>query len=123
MSDSLQSHGLDSLWNSPGQKGMGSHSLLQAIFPSQGSNPGLPHYRQILYQLSHREVQEYWSGQLIPSPADLPDPGIELGSPALQMDSLPNDLLFPAFQGSLSFSCPLFHIIFFQLFKVFQAAG
>ena len=30
-----------------------------------------------------REPQEYWSGQPIPSPADLPDPGIELGSPAL----------------------------------------
>ena len=29
-------------------------SLLQGIFPTQGSNPGLPHCRQILYQLSHR---------------------------------------------------------------------
>ena len=28
--------------------------LLQGIFPSQGSNPGLPHCRQILYQLSHK---------------------------------------------------------------------
>ena len=32
---------------------------------------------------------EYWSGQPIPSPGDLPDAGIELGSPALQVDSLP----------------------------------
>ena len=32
--------------------------------------------------------QEYWSGQPIPSPADLLDPGIELRSPALQADSL-----------------------------------
>ena len=39
-----------------------------------------------------REAQEYWSGQPIPSPADLPDPGIELGSPALQVDSLPTEL-------------------------------
>ena len=39
-----------------------------------------------------REAQEYWSGQPIPSPADLPDPGIELGSPALQADSLPAEL-------------------------------
>ena len=30
-----------------------SHSLLQGIFPIQGSNPGLPHCRQILYQLGH----------------------------------------------------------------------
>ena len=33
--------------------------------------------------------QEYWSGLPFPSPADLPDSGIELGSPALQADSLP----------------------------------
>jgi len=31
-----------------------SHSLLQGIFPTQGSNPGLPHCRQILYPLSHQ---------------------------------------------------------------------
>ena len=42
-------------WNSPGQNtGVGSLSLLQRIFPTQGSNPGLPHCRQILYQLSHK---------------------------------------------------------------------
>ena len=41
-------------WNSPGQNtGEGSLSLLQEIFPTQGSNPGLPHCGQILYQLSH----------------------------------------------------------------------
>ena len=39
-----------------------------------------------------RESQEYWSGQPIPSPADLPDPGIELQSPASQADSLPTEL-------------------------------
>ena len=33
--------------------------------------------------------QEYWSGLPFPSPGDLPDPGIEPGSPALQADSLP----------------------------------
>ena len=32
----------------------GNLSLLQGIFPTQGSNPGLPHFRQILYQLSHK---------------------------------------------------------------------
>ena len=42
-------------WNSPGQDaGVGSHSLLQGIFPTQGLNPGLLHCRQILYQLSHQ---------------------------------------------------------------------
>ena len=33
--------------------------------------------------------QEYWSGLPFPSPGDLPNPGIELRSPALQADSLP----------------------------------
>ena len=35
--------------------------------------------------------QEYWSGLPFPSPADLPDPGIEPGSPALQADALPSE--------------------------------
>ena len=55
MSNSLQPHGLYSPWNSPDQNtGVGSLSLLQGIFPTQGWNPGLPHCRQILYQLSHK---------------------------------------------------------------------
>ena len=42
-------------WNSPGQNTrMGSRSLLQGIFPTQGLNPGLPHRSWILYQLSHQ---------------------------------------------------------------------
>ena len=46
---------LDYLWNSPGQDtGVGSLSLLQGIFPTQGSNWSLPHCRLILYQLSHK---------------------------------------------------------------------
>ena len=35
--------------------------------------------------------QEYWNGLLFPSPGDLPDPGIEPGSPALQAGSLPSE--------------------------------
>ena len=55
VSDSLQPHELYSPRNSPGQNtGVGSHSRPQAIFPTQGSNPGLPHCRWILYQLSHK---------------------------------------------------------------------
>ena len=55
MSDSLWPHGLYSPWNSPGQNiGVGCHAFLQGIFPTQGSNPGLPHCRRILYQLSHK---------------------------------------------------------------------
>ena len=41
-------------WNSPGQNtGVGSLSLFQVIFPTQGLSPHLPHCRRILYQLSH----------------------------------------------------------------------
>ena len=55
MSNSLWPYGLYSPWNSPGQNiGVDSLSLLQGIFPTQGSNPGLPHCRQILHQLSHK---------------------------------------------------------------------
>ena len=55
MSSSLQSHRLYSPWDSPGQNtGVGSLSLLQGKIPTQGSNPYLPHCRQILYQLRHK---------------------------------------------------------------------
>ena len=55
LSNSLQPQGLYSPWNSPGQNtGVGSCSFLQGIFPTQGSNPGLLHCRQILHQLSHQ---------------------------------------------------------------------
>ena len=56
VSNSLQPHGLYSPWNSPGQNtGVGSLSLLQGYFPTQGLNPGLLHCRQIPYQLKHKE--------------------------------------------------------------------
>ena len=42
-------------WNSPGKNtGVGSHFLLQEIFPTQGSNLGLQRCRQILYHLIHQ---------------------------------------------------------------------
>ena len=44
-------------WDSPGKDtGVGCHSLHQRNFPTQGSNPGLLHHRQVLYCLSYREV-------------------------------------------------------------------
>ena len=60
VSDSLRPHGLSPTrllcpWDSPGKNtGMGCHSLLQGIFPTQGLNPGLLHYRQILCHLNHQ---------------------------------------------------------------------
>ena len=60
MYDSLWPHGLQSTrligpWDSPGKNtGMGCHFLLQRIFPTEGSNLGIPHCKQILYLLSHQ---------------------------------------------------------------------
>ena len=55
VSNSLQPHGLYSPWNSLGQNTeVGSLSLLQGIFQTQGSNPGLLDCRQILSQMSHK---------------------------------------------------------------------
>ena len=57
----FQPHGLLSAtllcqWDSPGKNtGVGCHFPLQVIFPTQESNPGLLHCRQILYQLSYKE--------------------------------------------------------------------
>ena len=44
---------------------------------------------------------EFWSGYPIPSPGDLTDPGIELGSPALQTDSLPAEFYHLVFKTIL----------------------
>ena len=58
--DSLLPHGLEPSrlfcpWDSQGKNtGADSHTLLQGIFPTQGSNLGLLHCRQILYHLSHQ---------------------------------------------------------------------
>ena len=60
VSDSLQPHGLQPTrllcpWDFPGKNTrVGCHFLLQGIFPTQGSNPGLLHFRQMLYHLSHQ---------------------------------------------------------------------
>ena len=62
VSNALQPNGLYPTrllcpWNFPGKStGVGSHFLLQGIFPTQGSNLGLPHCRQTLYHLSHQGI-------------------------------------------------------------------
>ena len=68
---------------------MGRHDLLQGIFPTQGSKPGLPHCRQILYLLSHHGSPGIQKWVPIPSPGYLPHPETEPGSLALQVDSSP----------------------------------
>ena len=60
MSNSLQHHGLQPTgllypWNSPGKNtGVGCHFLLQGIFLTQGSNPGLLHCRKMLFPRTHK---------------------------------------------------------------------
>ena len=84
--DPLQCHGLQTArllypWNSPGKNnGLDSHSLLQGIFSTQGSNQGLLCCRQILYHLSHQGSPYYIVSSVVTS---------ETVSPALisQLDS------------------------------------
>ena len=91
MSDSLRPHGLYTPWNSPGQNtGVGSFSLLQGIFPTQGSIPGLPYCRWILYQLSHKGSPGIlqWVAYCFSSRSSQP----RNQTRALQVDSLPTEL-------------------------------
>ena len=46
--------------------GVGSFSLLRGIFPTQGANLGLPHYRKIFYQLSHKGSPRILEGVAYP---------------------------------------------------------
>ena len=76
----------------PKNTGVGSLSLLQGNFPIQESNEGLLHCGQILYQLSHQGSPRIVEWVAYPFSRELPDPGIESGSSALQADSLPAEL-------------------------------
>ena len=94
-----------SAWNSPGQNtAVGSCCLLQGIFPTQGSNSGLLHCRQILYQLSHQGSPRIWEWVAYPFSRGLPDLRIEPGSPALQVDSL-----LTRYQGSSHNVCVILY--------------
>ena len=76
---------------------VGCHAFLQGIFPSQGSNPGLLHCRQILYCLNHQGSPRKLEWVVSPFSRGSSRPGIEPGSPALQADSLPAE---PLIKGS-----------------------
>ena len=79
--------------NSPGQHtGVGSLSLLQGISQPRDRTQVSPSAGGFFTSWATREAQEYWSGKPIPSPGDLPNPGVELRSPALQVDTLPTML-------------------------------
>ena len=72
---------------------MGGLSLLQGIFPTQGSNPGLPHRRQILYQLSHQSSPSNGGEKknVLFSSLRTPDPFLLLKGPGLLIN-LPEEL-------------------------------
>ena len=98
---SLVNHGLYSPWNSPGQNTRVVRvSLLQGIFPNQGSSPGIPHWRWILHQLSHKGNQRMLEWVAYPFPTKLPCPGIELMSTALQAESFPSELSGKSWEGA-----------------------
>ena len=62
----MRPHRLYSPRNSPGQNtGVGSLSFFRRIFPTQGSNPGFLHCRQILYQLSHKGSPDIYSKNVL----------------------------------------------------------
>ena len=58
-------------------------------------------------------------GIAIPSPGDLPDSGVKLGSPALQADSLPTELSGKRTQSSWFFSFSLVSLLFLQVTSFF----
>ena len=76
---------------SPGKKtGVACHSLLQGIFPIQGSNSGLQRCRWILYHLNQQGSPRIL--EWVAYPFSPPDLGVEPGSPTVQADSLPAEL-------------------------------
>ena len=86
----LRPHGLYSPWNSPSQNtGVGSLSLLRGIFPSQGSNPGLPRCRRILSHKGSPKIQK-WVAYLFSRGSS--QPRNLTRSPELQADSLTTEL-------------------------------
>ena len=108
----------------------GETFLLQGIFPTQVSRIA----GRFFTSWATREVQEYWSGLPILCPVDLPDPGIEPGSSALQVEFLPMELPGqPFLMVSVNYSVPspplllwwcvdcftVSYIVFFSLIKIF----
>ena len=89
MSDSLQPHGLYSPWNSPGQNtGVGSLFLL--LLPTQGLNPGLPHCRQILYQMNHQGSARILEWVAMPASKGSSQTRDQTQASALHVNSLPS---------------------------------
>ena len=79
--------------DSPGQNtGVGCHALLLGIFPIQGSNPGLPHCRQILYHLSHQGSPVIHEGKNLFQPFSM-NCDLYIGSFSLQKEAFSSLLI------------------------------
>ena len=79
--------------DSPGKNTeVGCYALLQGTFPTQESNPGVLHCREIIHCLNHQGSPRILAWGAYHFSRDLPNPGIKPGSPALQVDSLPAEL-------------------------------
>jgi len=115
--------------DSPGKNtGVGCHFLLQGIFPTQVSNSGLPHCRQILYRLTHqgRYLPHSSSTQfmyLIQSANDPQDPYPTRYILGIKMDQGPllnvgPPLSWPQCSNSISHSNNLFFLSFCPCLKI-----
>ena len=79
--------------DSPGKNaGVGCHAFFQWIFPTQGWNPGLLHWRWVLYSLSHQGSPRVLEWVAYPFARESSNSGNKPGSPALQAASLPAEL-------------------------------
>ena len=89
--------------------GLGCGDLVAKLYPTLAIQWAVAHQAPLFMEFPR---QGYWSGLLFPSPGNLPDPGIESGSPALRADSL---LTEP--QGKP------WHWYIYQLCRSYQCAG
>ena len=92
------------LWNSSGQStGMGSLSLLQGIFPTLGSNPGLPYCRRNFTSWATTKSPRIQKGVGYPFSSGSSWPRNQTQTPELQAESLPTELSGkPLFYGRYS---------------------
>ena len=79
--------------DSPGKNtGVGYHAFLQGLFPTQGSNPGFSHCRQIIYQLSHQGSPRILEWVAYPFSSGSSQPRNQTRVSCIAVDSLPAEL-------------------------------
>ena len=92
----------------PGKNtGVGCHDLLQVIFPTQGSNLGLPHCRQTLCHLSHQGISQFSSVQLLSHVRLFVTPGIAAHQASLSITNTQSSLRLTSIESVM----PSSHLI------------